>query len=434
MRTLSTSGVRLLCLTGLLAVGCGEVIHGEEIRTPANWLRLAVTKLCGPEPLTGLMAQHQLNGAWFLEERNVQRHGRSLRLVQKFLLPRGGELHVTRFQPGGRLRRFSVEFHATEGGKPVPRLWASADANCTLRAGRRIVSEKQGPSVSLEHLDIDLTTVRWTEKLQTPWPAGRDLGGPRVALIDTGLAYDLAIYRERLARDDDGTPLGYDYWDLDKWPYDGDASRGPFTPVRHGSAVASIVVREAPKATLIPLRYPRPDMRRMGDAVRRAARAGARIVAMPLGSRKAGDWETFEKAANAHPGLLFIVSAGNDGRNIDKTKLWPAALDLPNLIVVTSSDAFGRLAAGSNWGRTSVDIMLPAENMPVIDFRGAKGKASGSSYAVPRLAAMAARILTDEPTLSGNELKTRIFSRAVRSPYEDDVVAVGWIPDPLRDK
>lgn len=155
---------------------------------------------------------------------------------------------------------------------------------------------------------------------------------------------------------------------------------------------------------------------------------------MPLGSRKAGDWETFEKAANAHPDLLLIVSAGNDGRDIDKTKLWPAALDLPNLIVVTSSDAFGRLAAGSNWGRASVDIMLPAENVPVIDFRGAKGRASGSSYAVPRLAAMAARILADKPTLSGNELKTRIFSRAVRSPYEDDVVAVGWIPDPLRDK
>jgi subtilisin family serine protease len=67
----------------------------------------------------------------------------------------------------------------------------------------------------------------------------------------------------------------------------------------------------------------------------------------------------------------------------------------------------------------------------VVDFRGASGTASGSSYAVPRLAALAARLLQENPALSAKELKAAIFSRAVPSPYEDAVVAVGWIPDPL---
>ena len=77
--------------------------------------------------------------------------------------------------------------------------------------------------------------------------------------------------------------------------------------------------------------------------------------------------------------------------------------------------------------------MLPAENIPVIDFRGAKGTASGSSYAVPRLAALAARLLEKRPRITAAELKKQIFARAVQSPYAKDAVAVGWIPDPMRD-
>jgi hypothetical protein len=104
------------------------------------------------------------------------------------------------------------------------------------------------------------------------------------------------------------------------------------------------------------------------------------------------------------------------------------------MIVVTSADAFGRLAEGSNWGPISVDVMLPAENVSVVDFRGANGVASGSSYAVPRLAALAARLLDGNPDLEAAALKRRILDRAVPSPYErEDVVAAGWIPDPASD-
>jgi hypothetical protein len=74
--------------------------------------------------------------------------------------------------------------------------------------------------------------------------------------------------------------------------------------------------------------------------------------------------------------------------------------------------------------------MLPAENIPVVDFRGASGTASGSSYAVPRLAALAARLLGEARELATAELKARIFARANPSPYEDKLVAVGWIADP----
>ena len=184
----------------------------------------------------------------------------------------------------------------------------------------------------------------------------------------------------------------------------------------------------------MPIRYPRPDMAQMTDAVRIAAAAGARIVAMPMGSRRAEDWTAFEAAAAAHPDVLFIVSAGNDGRDIDAEPVYPAALGLDNMIVVTSADAFGRLASGSNWGAASVDLMVPAEALEVTDYRGARGTASGSSYAVPRVAALAARLQEKHPDWTAPDLKQAVFARAVppleRGPPR---VAVGWIPNPADD-
>ena len=401
-------------------------------RNEAEWLRLAVEQLC-PEPgLTGLDAQDALPGSWLLDETRRPDGGEPRRIVVRLLLPGADELTVERRQFGGRLRQFLVSYAAHDGNGPRPSLQAIADGGCAIRSGRAIRREDGGRHY-LDQLEGDLQTLKWTETLQAPWPEGRDPGGVRVALVDSGLAYDLPLFRDRLARDGDGKALGYDYWDLDPWPYDGDTSRGPFLPIRHGTAVASVLAREAPHAALIPFRYPRPDMTRMAALVRRAAEAGARILAMPLGSRNPEDWRGFERALGRHD-ILAVVSAGNNGRDIDRDPVYPASSALENILVVTSADGFGRLARGSNWGRKSVDVMLPAENLEIVDFRGASGAASGSSYAVPRLAALAARLLAREPGLTAAALKARILARATPSPYErEGVVAAGWIPDPLAD-
>jgi len=401
-------------------------------RNEAEWLRLAVEQLCPEAGLTGLDAQDALPGSWLLDETRRPDDGEPRRTVVRLLLPGTDELTVERRQFGGRLRQFLVSYAAHDGEGAWPSLQAIADGGCAIRSGRAIRREEGGRHY-LDQLEGDLNTLKWTETLQAPWPAGEDPGGVRVALVDSGLAYDLPLFRDRLARDGGGTPLGYDFWDLDPWPYDGDTSRGPFLPIRHGTAVASVLAREAPHAALIPFRYPRPDMTRMAALVRRAAGAGARILAMPLGSRNPEDWRGFESALARHD-ILAVVSAGNNGRDIDRNPVYPAASALDNILVVTSADGFGRLARGSNWGRESVDVMLPAENVGIVDFRGASGTASGSSYAVPRLAALAARLLAREPGLTAAALKARILARATPSPYERaGVVAAGWIPNPLAD-
>ena len=420
---------RTLCAVGVLASIASSAAADPD---PAGWLRLAVERVCPLPGLAGLDAQHALPGSWLLDETRRPDGREPRRIAVRLLLPGADELVVERRQFGGRLRQFRVFYAARDGDRARPSLQAIADGTCRIRSGRAIRAGGAGWRY-LDQLDGDLETLKWTETLQAPWPAGSDPGGVRVALVDSGLAYDLPLFRDRLARDGAGIPLGYDFWDLDPWPYDGDVSRGPFLPIRHGTAVASVLAREAPEAALIPFRYPRPDMSRMGELVARAAAAGARILALPLGSRRAEDWREFEAALRRRD-ILAVVSAGNDGRDIDAEPVYPASLGLDNMLTVTSADGFGRLARGSNWGAASVDVMLPAENLEVVDFRGASGRASGSSYAVPRLAALAARILAREPGLGAAGLKARILARAAPSPYErEGVVAAGWIPDPLSE-
>ena len=367
-----------------------------------------------------------------LDARVQSLRGRPGRARHVLGLASGDELRLVRIFPGGRLRRITVEHHAVGPGTVLrPRTAVAADGNCREIETRRIT---YGPDAKAAHLSVIRGGVQIDTPLNPAVPAGRDPGGVLVAVIDTGVNYELPNVTARLARDDDGALVGYDFWDDDDRPFDLDTGRSAFFPLHHGTAVTSIILREAPSARIAPYRFPRPDMTRMDDVIGHAARAGARIVNLAMGSNRPTDWEAFEAAARSHPHMLFVVSAGNDGRDIDTVPVYPAALDLDNMITVTSADSFGKLADGSNWGRRHVDVMVPGERVPVIDHRGVRTQASGSSFAVPRVSALAARWLDIHPTWAAADLKRALLSRARPSPRQPTLpVRHGWIPDPTDD-
>lgn len=260
-------------------------------------------------------------------------------------------------------------------------------------------------------------------------PAGPDDGAVRVALVDSGVNYTLPAIARALARDADGALVGHDFRDLDPRPFDRHVLPNGRV-VRHGTRTASVLVDEAPRARLVPYRFPQTDMSRMEALVEHAAANDVRVVGLPLGGPKRAPWDAFERAARAHPDLLFVASAGNDGRDIDAEPVWPAALSLDNLVVVTSADDFGRLATGVNRGRTSVDYLVPAEHVPVLHFDGSRAHAAGSSYAVPRVVALAARLLEANPAWRAPELVAELRRRFADGSHPRDVGG-GVIADPL---
>ncbi len=264
-------------------------------------------------------------------------------------------------------------------------------------------------------------------------PPGSDPGGIAVAHIDTGVNYTLPDIAKRLARSADGSILGFDFADDDRQPLDLAPGRKGPNPIRHGTGVAAILLREAPKARLVPYRFKSGDPSVFARIVKAIATSPARIAAMPLGGYKEKDWLAFRDAALAHPEILFVLSAGNDGWNLDERRVFPAAFGLDNTIVVTSTDPFARIPADSNWGPGTVDISTPAERLKSITYEGTPHIVSGSSYAVPRIAALAARLKARNPDWTTKQLKSAILSFAGPSPADrTPVTKHGWIPDPLR--
>ena len=86
-------------------------------------------------------------------------------------------------------------------------------------------------------------------------PAGKDPGGVAVAIIDSGVNYTLKQITPRLARDPQGNLIGYDFHDNDHCPFDVVPGQKPDAGRHHGTRVAAIFLREAPKARLAPYRY-----------------------------------------------------------------------------------------------------------------------------------------------------------------------------------
>ena len=332
--------------------------------------------------------------------------------------------------PTGQPARFVAEISVpTSALRLVPLVFLGLDQNCMVQQGRYLHYEG-AVAVSLDIFGPAYESVG-REILNPPMPmlpSEKAHGQLLVAMVDSGVNYLLPQIQSGLARDESGNLLGYDFWDLDPLPFDSQTPGSPFFVQRHGTRTASILMDEAPTARLVPYRYPRTDMERMSSLVAHADSLGVRIIGMPLGSRNIADWVAFEESAIAHPQILFIVSAGNNGVDIDNQPVFPASLDINNMIVVTSADDFQRPAERTNWGASTVDYTVPAELVTALDFTGDYRQVSGSSYAVSRVAALAANILSEEPALSVEGLIASIQSHSL-APGKGRYVTTGYIPD-----
>ena len=318
-------------------------------------------------------------------------------------------------------------------GQDFPTTQVRAVPPCKIISARQFGRTADGDKIIISY-GTDLK-VRSTEPQNPPFlMAGQPMQAPSeplLALVDTGVNYNLPMVQKHLALGQDGQLIGYDFWDNDNRPFDKDPRKNAFFPLHHGTTVFSALSQELGDLKAAIYRFPAHNMCRFNDLIDHAENAGVRIVNMSMGSYSQDDWTCFHDGAKQHPHILFVISAGNDGFDIDVNPVFPASFDLENIVVVTSSDLFGRLPPQSNYGSVSVDLMVPAEQVDVFDHRGVFTTASGSSFAAPRVAALAARFLKKNVEASTADIIDFLKSRAINSGSTP--VRFGWIPDPSDD-
>lgn len=110
-----------------------------------------------------------------------------------------------------------------------------------------------------------------------------------------------------------------------------------------------------------------------------------------------------------YPGL-FVCAAGNSGKDNDLYPVYPANIDLPNLITVANSTSDDELAIRSNYGKTTVNLAAPGSNI-ISTYTNNIGYFSdgGTSMAAPHVTGVAALIRSVNRELTAPEIKALIL-------------------------
>lgn len=262
-------------------------------------------------------------------------------------------------------------------------------------------------------------------------PAGLDPGGVAVGILGAGIDYTAPAIANRLARDGEGNPIGFDFINEDGLPFEITETIGNAL-MRPSTTLASIIAREAPASRLAAFQLNIEDPVHIAKTAAMAGQSPVRIVLIPWTNNRAEDWTEFAKILTHFQNLLVVAAAGDDGQNLDDTPNFPAALKLDNVITVTATDTVGQRLQDANISASLVDIAVPGENILGIAADNSVKAYSGSAVAAARIAAFAARIAAVNPKRSGAELKKQILKFAKPLPQNRPTSRMGWISEPDR--
>lgn len=268
--------------------------------------------------------------------------------------------------------------------------------------------------------------------------------GVRVAVIDTGVdttnpqltpAVDASRGRNYLpTKDDKGEKI------------DRGKANGTTDAVGHGTRVAGIIAARpakgtgfvglAPEATIIPIKQNDAEghgtARSLARSIDYAVDAGADVINISQDTANAAQpapalKRSVDRALAA--GRVIVASAGNDGLGGNVKKTYPASYE--GVLAVAASDRNNERAAFSQSG-DFVDVAAPGVDMISTVPGGGHCADSGTSFAAPYVAGLAALIKSKHASWTPRQITAQIQQTAERSVAGHDRL-VGWgVADPTR--
>lgn len=209
-----------------------------------------------------------------------------------------------------------------------------------------------------------------------------------------------------------------------------DSSKPPLDDNGHGTGVAGILAAKGivnstvqgvlKKAKIMPIKvldaHGIGEAERLAKGIRLAVQRGAKIVLMSLGDPiYSSDLEEAVHYAE-EKGVLVIAAGGNDSSDLS----YPGAF--PTVLSVGAIDRQNQVLSYSNRG-PGLDLVAPGMNIKTTTLKGGYKERSGTSFAAPQIAGIAALILKENPSLTPFQL------RQVLKTTAEDLGAKGWDRD-----
>jgi subtilisin family serine protease len=262
-----------------------------------------------------------------------------------------------------------------------------------------------------------LAKIPWAQLRLAPdqaWPLSRGRG-VTVAIVDSGVDATAPALAGRVSTGVD-VPAG--------------KGQGNTDCLGHGTAMAGIIVAQprpgsgfvgiAPEATIMPIRVDlargAPNPAQVATAFQVAVSAGASVIAVP-GPLDLSDPVVGKAADDAVAHNVVLVVAGDPtGRNLTAK---------PGVLRVGAVAADDRLTAMYPPG--SVDVLAPGDGVVSLSANGSgEIEGSGTDFAVPFVAGLAALVRSASPQLSAQITTGHIESTADRRSGTSPDPAYGW--------
>jgi thermitase len=255
----------------------------------------------------------------------------------------------------------------------------------------------------------------------------------KIAVIDTGIDYNHPELKTQMdvnekelhgqkGVDDDGNGFvddiyGYDFAYNDGDPYDGDG---------HGTHCAGVIgaahndkgmMGVMAHVKLVAIKFLDDDGN--GDdlnaikAIDYAIQRGVKVISNSWGGDH--NLRAMEEAIDAanRAGIVFVVAAGNEGRDNDKNPTYPANYLVPNIISVGAHDSYGDLSEFSNYGKNTVHVLAPGTDIVSTFIGDSYESLSGTSMATPQVSGIVGLLLTLEPNLTPEQVRERLMTTSM---------------------
>lgn len=369
---------------------------------------------------------------------------------------------VVGYQPG---------VSATERGEILARAGAIPDRSVVgLRADRAAPASGSADAV-IQRLNAD-RRVRYAERDITVESAAnkypndplfaeqwhlnnasdRDIDAPpawsnrtkcsKIAVLDTGVDVthpDLQgnIWRNSKeidgnGKDDDGNGWVDDYYGVDTRAGSGSGIDND----GHGTHVAGIIAARGNNGTsvtgvcwsgsVMSVKF----MGRLGigsgsdaaEGIRYAVRMGAKIINASFGSSQSSSTVHDAVKYAKKKGALIVAAAGNEGTDLDRNPVYPAAYTDGNILSVAATDKNDALAPYSNFGDVAVDVTAPGSEILSTYIGGQYAFSSGTSMAAPVVSGIVGLLKARNPDAEFSDWKTAVRRKVDKPSSVRDLV------------